>query len=85
MRLFILFLVLVGTVHSDGIETQPLEAWLSRQANIRTLQTEFIQERTLAALKRPVTTPGKMTLTKNGQMRWDLGSPVKTTAISDGT
>lgn len=85
MRILLGFLFLLSSVHSAEVDTAPLSAWLSRQADIKTLQADFIQERKLAALKNPVSTPGSMTLVKGGSMRWDLGKPTKTTAISDGT
>jgi outer membrane lipoprotein-sorting protein len=85
MRLLLFLIPLFGLAHADQVDTRPLEAWLGRQGDIKTLQADFVQERKLAALKNPVSTPGTMTLVKGGSMRWNLGNPVKTTAISDGT
>lgn len=85
MRTLLGFLLLLSLAHSAEVDTAPLRDWLIRQTNIKTLQADFIQERKLAALKNPVSTPGTMTLVKGGSMRWDLGKPTKTTAISDGT
>jgi outer membrane lipoprotein carrier protein len=62
-----------------------LESWLKRQAGIRTLETSFVQERKLPSLKQPVTTPGKLTFSKPGKVRWQLGEPAATLALSDGT
>jgi len=85
MRLLLIFIALLhGSLRAE-VDTKPIESWLTRQAGIKTLQADFIQERKLAALKNPVTTPGRMTLVKGGKMRWDLGEPTKTTTISDGT
>jgi outer membrane lipoprotein carrier protein len=61
-----------------------LEAWLARQAGIRSLDVAFIQERRLPALKQPVSTPGHLSLVKPGKLRWQLGEPVRTLAVSDG-
>ena len=66
------------------VDTAPLEAWLNRQAGIRTLEADFTQERKLPALKNPVTTPGTLAMTRDGKLRWDLGQPAKTIAVSDG-
>ena len=85
MRLLPIIVALACTVLHAEVDTGPIEAWLARQAGIKTLQADFIQERKLAALKKPVSTPGTMTMVKGGSMRWDLGKPTKTTAISDGT
>jgi outer membrane lipoprotein carrier protein len=69
---------------SAGLDTRPLEAWLAKQKTMRTLEADFIQERQLPALKKPVSTPGHLTLAKPGKLRWDLGEPPKTIAVSDG-
>lgn len=84
MRLLHLLFLTFGLAHAAEIDTAPLQSWLKAQSGIKTLQTDFIQERKLAALKNPVSTPGTMFLRKGGSMRWNLGKPVKTTALSDG-
>ena len=84
MRLLGLLFACLGIVHAGEVDTQPLSAWLERQTSIKSIQTDFTQERTLPALKKPVTSPGTMTMVRGGGMRWDLGEPLKTTAISDG-
>lgn len=66
------------------LDTAPLKAWLEQQKNVKTLHAEFTQERTLPALKKPITTPGTLHLHHDGRMRWNLGDPTQTIAISDG-
>lgn len=61
-----------------------LDAWLKRQASVRSLDTAFIQERKLPSLKNPVTTPGRLSFSKPDKVRWQLGEPAETLAISDG-
>lgn len=61
-----------------------LDAWLTRQAGVRSLDVHFTQERRLPALKAPVSTPGRLSLVKPDKLRWQLGDPVETIAISDG-
>lgn len=82
MRFLIPFLALLAIARADNA---PLDAWLKRQSSITTLDTEFTQERKLPALKNPVTTPGRLSFSKPGKVRWQLGNPVETLAISDGT
>lgn len=82
MRL--LFLLLLAVTARAEVDTGPLKAWLEGQKSVKTLDAEFTQERTLAALKKPVSTPGRLTLAKPGKLRWDLGDPPKTIAVSDG-
>jgi outer membrane lipoprotein carrier protein len=62
-----------------------LESWLKRQASIETLEAAFTQERRLPSLKQPVTTSGKLSFSKPGRVRWQLGEPPATLALSDGT
>lgn len=62
-----------------------LDAWLKRQSTINTLETAFTQERKLPALKEPVTTPGRLAFSKPGRVRWQLGEPAATLALSDGS
>ncbi|HEX7261818.1 MAG TPA: outer membrane lipoprotein carrier protein LolA [Luteolibacter sp.] len=82
MRFLIPFLALLAIARADNA---PLDAWLKRQSSITTLDTEFTQERKLPALKMPVTTPGRLSFSKPGKVRWQLGNPVETLAVSDGT
>lgn len=81
-RVISLSLLLLGFAFGDNAA---LENWLKRQAGIRTLESSFIQERKLPSLKQPVTTPGKFTFSKPGKVRWQLGEPAATLALSDGT
>lgn len=83
MHLLIPFisLLLLATTRADN---GPLETWLKRQATITTLDADFTQERKLPALKNPVTTKGRITFVKPDKVRWQLGDPVETLAVSDG-
>ena len=81
MRFLILFLGLVATARADNA---PLETWIKRQAAILTLDVPFTQERKLPALKEPVTTTGRLCFSKPDQVRWQLGEPFQTLAVSDG-
>jgi outer membrane lipoprotein carrier protein len=83
MRL-ILLLLLTGLARAD-LDTAPLEAWLSRQTEVKSLEAEFTQERRLPALRNPVRTEGTLSMARPGKLRWELGKPAKTIAVSDGT
>jgi outer membrane lipoprotein carrier protein len=78
-----LFLLLANAVANP--DNAPLETWLKRQSSITTLDAEFTQERKLPALKKPVSTPGRLSFSKPGKVRWQLGDPFETLAVSDGT
>ena len=84
MRFPILIVTLLATAISRA-DNSPLEAWLKRQSTITTLDCEFTQERKLPALKNPTTTPGRLCFSKPDKVRWQLGVPFATLAISDGT
>ncbi|MFT3992076.1 MAG: outer membrane lipoprotein carrier protein LolA [Luteolibacter sp.] len=81
MRFLILFLTFLSTLHAQDAV---LEAWLKRQSQISTLQADFTQERKLPALKNPVVTPGRIAFSKPDKLRWQLGEPAETLAVSDG-
>jgi len=84
MRFFIplLPLLVLAIARADNA---PLDAWLKRQVSITTLDAGFTQERKLPALKNPVTTPGHLSFSKPDKVHWQLGEPVETLAVSDGT
>lgn len=65
-------------------DTSVLDAWLKRQTSINTLESDFVQERRLPSLKQPVSTPGKLIMQKPDKLRWELGNPIETLAVSDG-
>ena len=82
MRFLILFFTLIGLAHAD---TAVLDAWLKRQPSINSLDTTFTQERKLPALKIPTSANGRLSFVKPGKFRGQLGEPVETLAVSDGT
>lgn len=84
MRLLLpLFTLLaLATARADDA---PLDAWLKRQVSITSLDTGFTQERKLPALKDPTTTQGRLCFSKPDKVRWQLGAPLGTLAVSDGT
>ncbi len=82
MRFLISLLLLTfANVHADNAQ---LDLWLKRQSSITSLDSAFIQERKLPALKLPTTTPGRLSFSKPDKIRWQLGEPFETLAVSDG-
>jgi outer membrane lipoprotein carrier protein len=84
MRVLLILLALVSSLRAE-LDLQPLETWIGKQKTLRSLDTEFVQERKLPSLKKPVSTPGRLRMERPGKLRWELGSPAKTLAVSDGT
>ncbi len=83
MRLLILLAPLLALA-SARADNAALDAWLKRQASISSLEAGFTQERKLPALKNPVTTQGRLSFAKPDKIRWQLGEPLETLAVSDG-
>jgi len=83
MRLLALTLLALPLA-AEELDTGPLSDWLDEQGEIRTLEADFIQERALPQLKKPVRTPGRLVMSRPGKLRWELGEPTRTIAVSDG-
>jgi len=84
MRLLLTLLTLISVARAE-LDIKPLEAWIGRQKTLRSLDANFVQERKLPSLKKPVSTPGRMRMVRPGKLLWELGTPAKTMAVSDGT
>ncbi len=84
MRALLVLAALTSLAHAD-LDLKPLESWLAKQKEVQSLESDFVQERKLPSLKKPVSTPGKLRMARPGKLLWELGEPVKTLAASDGT
>jgi outer membrane lipoprotein-sorting protein len=60
-----------------------LSRWFATQAEIKTWSADFIQTRTLKALKEPLQTPGRVWFTTPDRFRWELGEPAQTIALRE--
>lgn len=83
MRPLLVLLSLVSLARAE-LDIKPLETWIGKQKDLQSLDADFVQERKLPSLKKPVTTPGRMRMVRPGKLCWELGNPVKTLAVSDG-
>lgn len=83
MRPLLVLLSLVSLARAE-LDIKPLETWIGKQKDLQSLDANFVQERKLPSLKKPVTTPGRMRMVRPGKLCWELGNPVKTLAVSDG-
>ena len=84
MRALLILATLISVARAD-LDVKPLETWLGKQKDLQSLDADFVQERKLPSLKKPVSTPGKLRMVRPGKLLWELGQPVKTMAVSDGT
>lgn len=78
-------LALTSLIAHAAPDTTVLDAWLKRQTSITSLEATFTQERKLPSLKQPTSTPGKLAMQRPDKLRWELGNPIETLAVSDGT
>jgi outer membrane lipoprotein-sorting protein len=84
MRLLLALLTLISVARAE-LDLKPLEAWIARQKSMLSLDADFVQERKLPSLKKPISSPGRIRMVRPGKLRWELGTPTKTMAVSDGT
>ena len=84
MRRLLVLLSLISLAAAEP-DLKPLEAWIRKQKDLKSLDAEFVQERKLPSLKKPIATPGRLRIQRPGKLLWELGQPVKTLAVSDGT
>lgn len=61
-----------------------LNSWTAAQSKLKTWSADFVQTRSLKALRNPVTTPGRLNFVAPGDFRWELGIPAQTIAIRSG-
>lgn len=83
LRVLVCLIVSAIAAHAAP-DTTALYAWLKRQPSIRSLDASFSQERTMKSLKQPLVTPGRLMFERPDHMRWELGNPPQTIALSDG-
>ncbi|MCB1236030.1 MAG: outer membrane lipoprotein carrier protein LolA [Verrucomicrobiae bacterium] len=71
---------------AEPADIAPLEKWLAFHRGLRSLQAEFVEDRTLRTLKRPLRTEGMLWMANSGsRFRWQSGGePPKTVAVRDG-
>lgn len=72
-------------LRAQQLDLTVVEKWLARHQGARALHLEFDQTRRLAALKKPISTKGRMWLDfATRRFRWQSGDPPKTIVISNG-
>lgn len=71
------FLILpIGARADDAAEARSIASqWIAAGAKMRSIEADFVQERRLRALKKPLVRPGKLWHEKPGSFRWQIGEP----------
>lgn len=81
MRICILFLILTLPRVFAADTNEFLNSWLAAQSQLKTWSADFIQTRTLTALKDPQRTPGHLQFQAPNNFKWELGKPPQTIAV----
>lgn len=63
------------------IDLAPVKKWIAHQSSVQCVTADFIQERWIRALKRPIINPGKLWFNAPGFLRWELGDPVESIVL----
>jgi predicted exporter/outer membrane lipoprotein-sorting protein len=79
--LFALLLIPGLTVADAAEPKEILDAWLERQAQVKTWSADVTQTRKLKSLTRPLESPGKVWFVHPNRFRWQLGEPPRTIAV----
>lgn len=73
----------LSVLHANDLSV--VQRWLDTNASTQSLKVDFVQSRTLKALKNPLVQEGTMWLNyPTNQFRWQLGTPAKTIVVSKG-
>ena len=70
MRALLFLLSLISIARAE-LDVKPLEAWIARQKDMKSLEADFVQERKLPSLKKPVSTPGRLRMERPGKLLWE--------------
>ena len=75
---------LLPAAFSSVPDLTPLKKWVARQAEVRTVQADFVQKRSFRALRDPLATPGRLWFSAVQGFRWELGDPPRTIVLRKG-
>ncbi len=76
-------LLLPLTMPAATPDLAPVRQWIERASQVKSLSVDFVQERYLKSVTRPLVTPGKMYFKAPGSLRWQLGEPAKLIALQE--
>jgi outer membrane lipoprotein-sorting protein len=87
MRAFLLAFTLFGTaaLHAaESLDFTPVKKWIARQEDFRAVTADFVQTRSLRALRNPLKSEGRLWFKAPSSFRWELGQPAKTIVLRKG-
>ena len=69
----------------EAVNLQPIEKWIEKHRDLRSLYVEFVQERKIRALRKPITTTGKIWMAESGNLfRMQTGEPPLSIVVKSG-
>ena len=77
----LLLLVLLWFIACAAAADDLAERIVERLASYPVVRAEFVQERMVASLTKPVTSSGRMVLSREQGLLWDIEQPVKATLV----
>ncbi len=80
--LLTLCILLTANVRAADTDVRALVSqWITAGAKARSLEIDFIQERKLKALRKPLTKPGKIWFQRPDSFRWQIAEPPAIVAV----
>ena len=64
-----------------AMDLLPVKRWIIRQNDLHAVTADFTQTRSLAALRSPLQSKGRLWFISPDSFRWELGSPAKLIAL----
>ena len=68
---------ILSAADTENVEAsrKRVSEWLEHSGRFTTLTVDFVQERQLRALRRPLSRTGKLWITQDGRFRWQIEEP----------
>ena len=70
--------------NAGKVNLEPIEKWIEKHRDLKSLYVEFVQERKLPTMKNPTTAPGKMWMSDSGNLfRMETGIPARSITLKN--
>ncbi len=78
------FFSVAPTRAAEPLDFTPVKRWITRQEDFRAVTANFVQTRSLRALKSPLASEGRLWFKAPSSFRWEIGTPAKTIVLRKG-
>lgn len=82
--LLAVFLSALAARAAEPLDFAPVKRWITRQEDFRAVTANFVQTRSLRALKSPLASEGRLWFKAPSSFRWEIGTPAKTIVLRKG-